>query len=121
MAEKREGFGPAQAAERPIKVVFETPRYRVVVVKLTTGPAEQPEEMRIRYVVLSKEDPVIAAHSGLKGEAIALALAAEESLQRAAQLAQEQAARNYKPQDSGPDGGLFGGGFGRGGGAPNLG
>lgn len=122
MADKREGFGstqPLRPEHGSIKQVFETPHYRVVVVKLSTGPADQPEEMRIRYVVLSKDDPVIAAHSGLKGEAIALCLAGEENLQRATQLAVEQAARNYKPQDN-PDGPF--GGFGRsGGGAPNLG
>lgn len=121
MAEKREGFGAVagQTADgkQPIKTVFQTPHYRVVVVALSAGPADQPEELRIRYVIVSKEDPVVAAHSGLKGEAVALALAAEESLQRAVQMANEAQARSFKPTDSQqPFGGITGGG-----GAPNLG
>lgn len=122
MAEKREGFGltgtGVQADGQPaIRTVFQTPHYRVVVVKLTNGPADQAEELRIRYVILSKEDPVIAAHSGLKGEAVALALAAEESYQRAIQMATEAQARSFKPDESRqPFGGII-----TGGGAPNLG
>ena len=121
MAEKREGFGEVpDRGHQPIKTVFQTPHYRVVVVKLTNGPPDQPEEMLIRYVVLSKEEPVVAGHSGLKGEAIGLALSAEEILTRAQQLAAEQAARNYKPRDEFTPGGSFnssGGGMG----APDLG
>lgn len=115
MGEKREGFGGQKPAgeSAPPKVVFETPNYEVIICQLSAGPAEQAKELRIRYVVASKRHPVIAAHSGLEGEAIALALSAEMLLTQAREEAEAAEARGYAPpatprreEKPGPFGGL---------------
>lgn len=108
MPEKKEGFGPAPQAERkPPAIVFETPNYAVVVIRLSKGPADQAEELRVRYVVTSKRHPVIAAHSGLEGEAILLCIAAESALATANEEAEAAKARRYtQPNKSRQAGGL---------------
>jgi hypothetical protein len=105
MADKKEGFG-LSTEQQPgrLATVYETPNYRVVVARLSDGPEGQPEELRLRYVVLSKRHPVICGHSGLEGEAIGLALSAEAMLVQAQEFAEDAKTRNFRAPEERPSG-----------------
>ena len=97
--EKRDGFGAAGGPPvRPAPSVYETPNYRVVVGALSTGPDDQPPELRVRYVVVSKRHRVIAGHSGIEGEAIVMAVRAEAMLREGMDTAEAAAAQGYAAQ-----------------------
>src|SRR5690348_310128 len=94
--EKREGFGQLPDPHSAPAPIFETPHYQVVVARMSNGPEAEPRELRIRFVVLAKEYPVICGHSGLEGEAIGLALSAEAMYAMAREAAEEAKARGYQ-------------------------
>ena len=96
MAEKREGFGiPAEQQAKLDPVVYQTPDYRVIIGKLS-GPAETPEELRVRYIIQHKKHGVVYGHTAGIGQAVAHALVAQAELQNGNRIAEEQKARNYE-------------------------
>lgn len=78
------------------KLVYETPNFKVTV-GLLSGPAETPQELRVRFVVQDKKYGVIYGTAGSTGAAIVAALTAEAELQNAAEIAAAQEARGFKP------------------------
>jgi len=103
MAEKREDrqLPPSlgqQGRQTTIEdaTVYETPDYRVVISKLTNGPADMAKELLIKYVIVHKGHGVIYGTTNGLGVAIASALNAQAELINATRIAKEQKARNFE-------------------------
>lgn len=97
MADKKDGFGHAAVqAEQKVNVVFETPDYRVVLGKLSSGPAGTADELLVRYIIQNKKHGIIYGTAAGFGQAIVHAVLAQVELQNAVEQAQEVAVRGYK-------------------------
>ena len=78
--------GAADAPRRSgLTLHHETAHYRVVS-GVMSGPADLPEEMRLKYIVQHKQDGVIYGVSGSLGSALIAALEAEKELSVATEL-----------------------------------
>lgn len=105
MADKREGFGAISttpAANGP-PVLFETPDYRVVVGKLSSGPEGTAPELLVRYIIQHKKQGVVYGTAAGLGQAIAHCVQAQLELTTAVEAAKEYEARNYSMKDKGPE------------------
>jgi hypothetical protein len=96
MAEKKEGFGQAPAQAERLNVVFETPDYRVVLGRLSSGPEGTAPELLVRYIIQHKKHGIIYGTASGLGQAIAHTVQAQVELQNATDASQEYAARSYK-------------------------
>ena len=101
MAEKKEGFGlnPAHNGAGGPPVVYETPDYRVIPGKLSSGPEGTAPELLVRYVIQHKRHGVIYGTAGGLGQAIAAAVQAQIELANATAAAAEYEARNFNVKD----------------------
>lgn len=86
-------------APAPSRIVYETPHFRVVV-GLLSGPAETPEELRLKYLIGERASGVIYGTAAHIGQAKVAAIQAEQELTLANAIVQESEARGFAPNSS---------------------
>ena len=104
MAEKKDGFGvnTTPAANGP-PILYETPDYRVVVGKLSSGPEGTAPELLVRYIIQHKRQGVVYGTAAGLGQAIAHCVQAQIELTNAIEAAKEYEARNFTVKKAEPE------------------
>lgn len=86
----------AQVEQGKASAVYETPDYRVIVGRLSSGPEGTAQELLVRYIVQHKRHGVIYGSASGLGQAVAAAIQAQIEFQNAEAASKEFEARNFK-------------------------